>query len=52
MVDSEVGLFEDRSQLELVGGYLVVAGLTGNTQLEGLNLEVAHKGGHTLRDGT
>ena len=51
MVNGEVGLFEDRSEFKLVGGYLVVAGLTGDAQFEGLDLEVAHEGCHTLRDG-
>ena len=51
VVNSEVGLFEDRCQLELVGGYLVVTCLTRNAQLQGLNLQVAHESSNALRDG-
>ncbi len=50
VVDSQVGLLEDRSELKLVGSHLVVTGLTRNAQFEGLDLEVAHEGGDTLGD--
>ena len=51
MVDGEVALLEDGSQLKLIGSHLVVARLYGNGQLQGLNLQVLHKGLHTIRDG-
>ena len=52
MVDGQVRLLKDRSQLKLVRSNLIVTCLTRNTQLECLNLQVAHKGGHTLRDSS
>ena len=52
MVDSQIGLLEDRGTLKLVGGHLVVAGLNGDAQLQGLYLQVFHESHHTLRDGT
>ena len=52
MVDSQIGLLEDRGTLKLVGGHLVVAGLYGDAQLQGLYLQVFHESHHTLRDGT
>ena len=52
MVNSEVCLLEDRSKLELVRSYLIVACLTRNTKLESLNLKVAHESTYTLWDRT
>ena len=52
VVHREVGLLEHGGTFELVGGHLVVAGLDGDAQLEGLGLEVAHEGMHAVRDGT
>ena len=50
VVDSQIGILEDGSQLKLVGSHLVVASLTGDTQFESDNLEFFHKRGNTLRD--
>ena len=52
MVDGEVGLLENRSQFKLVGCHLVVARLTGNTQLQRLYLQVFHERLHTVGDDT
>ena len=52
MVNSEVCLLEDRSKLELVRSYLIVACLTRDAKLESLNLKVAHKCTYTLWDRT
>ena len=52
VVDGQVGLLEDRSQLKLVGSHLVMTRLTGNAQFQGGNLQVLHKGLHALGDGT
>ena len=51
MVNGNVHLLEDRSQLELVGRNLVVTGLAGNAKLESLNLKILHESLHALRDG-
>ena len=42
MVDSYVGLFKDRRELELAGRHLIVPGLRGNAQLEEFFLHVVH----------
>ena len=47
MVDGKVAFLENRCKLELVGGYLVMACLYGNAQLEGLYLQVFHECRHT-----
>ena len=52
MVDSQITLLEDRSQLELVGCNLVVTCLTRNSQLQCLNLKILHKGLNTIRYGS
>ena len=52
MVDGEVALLVDGCQLELVRSHLVVTRLHGNTQLEGLYLQVFHERLHALGDGT
>ena len=52
MIHGEVGLLEDRSQLKLVRCHLVMTGLTRNAQLQCLNLQIAHKGCHTLRNSS
>ena len=51
MVDSQVTLLVDGSQLKLVGSHLIMARLTGNGQFKGLNLEILHKGLYTIRNG-
>ena len=51
VVYGEVRLFENRCQLKLVGGHLVVTGLAGDAQFQRLNLQFTHEGRHTLRDG-
>ena len=52
VVDGKVCLLVDWSQLKLVGGYLVVAGLAGDAKLQCLNLNVAHEILHALRNGS
>ena len=52
MVDGEVTLLIDGSQLELIGSHLVVAGLAGDGQFQSLDLQILHKGLHTIGDGT
>ena len=51
VVNSQIALLEDGSQLKLVGGNLIVAGLAGNAEFECLNFEVAHELCDALRDG-
>ena len=51
MVNGEVALLEDGGQLELVGGYLVMACLAGDAKLQGFDLQVLHEGGYTAGDG-
>ena len=51
LVIGEVGFPEDRRQLELVRGNLVVAGLDRNAEFVSGNLEIPHKCGHTAWDG-
>ena len=52
MVNGQVALLKDRSQLKLVGCHLVVTCLHGDGQLQRLYLEVLHEGLHTVGDGT
>ena len=52
MVDGQIGFFEDGRELELVGCHLVVSGLAGDAQLEGLHLEVLHEVAHAQGYGT
>ena len=52
VVDSQIGLLEDRSQLKLVGSHLVMTRLTRDAEFQSLNLEVAHEGSDALRNGT
>ena len=52
VVNSQVALLEDRSQLKLVGCHLVVTGLHGDSQLQRLYLKILHKGLHTIGDST
>ena len=49
MVDCQVTFFEDRSQLELVGGNLVVTCLDRNTQFQSLDFKILHECGYTWR---
>ena len=51
VVDSEVALLVDRSQLKLVWRHFVMACLAGNTQFESLDFKVFHERLHTLRNG-
>ena len=50
VVDGEVGVLEDGCQLKLVGGHLVVARLHRDAEHEGVYLQIAHEGCHTLGD--
>ena len=52
VVNGQVGLLEDGSQLELVGSHLVVTGLNRNTQFQSMNLQILHKGLNALGDST
>jgi hypothetical protein len=47
----QVGLLEHRSDLELAGGDLVVAGLGRDAELEELALDIDHERQHSLGDG-
>ena len=47
MVVGLVGPLVDGSQLELVGGYLVVSGFDRDAELERLILQFTHEGHHT-----
>ena len=51
VVYCKVAFLEDRSQLELVGSYLVVAGLDGDSEFQRFDFQLLHKGCHTRRDG-
>ena len=51
MVIGEVTFLENGSQLELVRGYLVMAGLYGDAEPQSLYLEVFHEFHDTGRDG-
>ena len=50
VVDGQVALLVNRSQLKLVRSHLVVAGLARDTQLQRLNLQIRHEGSHASRD--
>ena len=52
MVDGEVGLLKDGSELKLVRRNLVVTCLARNAQLQSLDLQVFHEGLYALGDGT
>ena len=52
MVDSQVTLLENRSQLKLVGSYLIMARLDRDGQFKSLYFQVLHKSLHTVGDGT
>ena len=52
LVVGEIGLAEDRSELELVWSDLVVPCLERNPETVSGNLKVAHELGHTGRNGT
>ena len=52
MVDSQVTLLEDRSQLKLVRCHLVMTSLTWDSKLKSLNLKILHKGLNTIGNGT
>ena len=48
MVNGEVCLLKDWSQLELVWCHLVMTCLTRNTELKSYNLQLTHEGCNTL----
>ena len=50
MVVGQVDILKDRSQLELIGGHLVVACLHRDAQLQALYLEILHESRDTWRD--
>ena len=52
VVVRQITVFEDRSQLELIGSYFVVTGLGGNPQFMAFNFEFLHKGSDTWRNRT
>ena len=52
VVVSQIGLFENRSQLELIRSNLVVARFNRNTEFETLVLQILHKGEYARRNGT
>ena len=52
VINGKIGFLENRCQLKLVRGHLVVARLGGDAQFERDNLQFAHEGCHALRDGT
>ena len=52
MVDSQIAFLEDGSQLELVRGHLIVAGLYRDAQFKRLDFQVLHEGCHACRDGS
>ena len=52
MVYSQVTFFEDGSQLELVGGYLIVTCFNGDTELQCFDFQFLHESCHAGRDGT
>ena len=52
MVDSQVTLLEDRSQLKLVRCHLVMTSLARDSKLKSLNLKILHKGLNTIGDST
>ena len=51
MVISQVHVLEDRSQLKLVGGRFVVAGLDGNAKFMTFDFQFFHEVGYTRWDG-
>src|SRR5437870_3750506 len=51
VVGGQVGVLEERRDLVLAGGDLVVPGLDRHAQLEQLGLAVGHAGQHALVDG-
>ena len=52
MIDGQITLLEDRGEFKLVGRHLIMTGLTGDGEFQGLDLQILHKGLHTIRDGT
>ena len=49
VVYCKVTFLEDRSQLELVGSYFVVAGLDRDSEFQRFDFQLLHKGCHTRR---
>ena len=52
VVVGQIGLFEDRGELELVGGNLVVAGLGGYAEAVAFDFEVKHEGFYARGNGS
>ena len=52
MVYCQIALLEYRGELKLVGGHLIMACLTGDSELQSLNLKIFHKGLYTIGDGS
>ena len=52
MVDGNVGLFENRSALKLVGSHFVVSGLDRNAEPVGMPFEIFHELQYTAWDGS
>ena len=50
VISGQIGRFEERSDLELTGGYLVVAGLRRNSQFEEFTIHFIHEGHDALRN--
>ena len=50
MVDCQVALLVDRGQLKLIGRHLVVTRLTGDGQLQRLDLQILHESLYAIRN--
>ena len=49
VVDGQITLFENWSELKLVRSYLVMSGLTRDGEFQGLNFQILHKGLYAIR---
>ena len=52
MVDSQITLLEDRSQLKLIWCHLIMTSFARNSKFKSLNLQILHKGLNTIRYST
>ena len=52
VVHGKIRLFEDGSELKLIGRHLVVTCLAWNSQLQGLYLKILHERCHAFGDGS
>ena len=52
VVDGQITFLEDRSQFELVGSNLIVAGLDGDTEFQRFYFQLFHEGSHTRWNST